>query len=1366
MSEKICPNCSFRYKQEDEFCQKCGSPLDLSEYIKSKKLDKNIPEKIRSLFGNRRIDKINDEIEEFIHYSLSFNNFMDDFGMLIAGNYNQTDFKKKYEKLNKLNDFKYLDIIKEDSDLNNKHLFLLKTQSFIDKFDYGMLDNVDNFFKDLDNLKKSNFYVTYIEKDNLKKKYEDTFGFVDQISEEIDLEGNFKNFYDDFQKLDSIIKKRNEKYVEDELTQHKDFFDNIDGKSLDKKQRLAVVTNEQNSQIIAGAGCGKTLTVNAKVRYLIEKKGVNPSEILCLSFSNASVADLKEKLPSDVEISTFHKLGGSILKANDLPSRPDSDSLDNFIREYFKNNVIDNKKLCEDIFEFYAYYFYNLVKEDDVGSIGELYDIEEGRDFRTLRDLYGGDNEKRTYDNKVVKSFEELVIANYLFAHQIDYEYEKVFECTNKYYNSQKEFIYKFIFENINEIKNNPMIEDLVGSLYDFCEIKEHIIVKDHVPDFYIKENKIYLEHFGVNKNCEALWLDEKGSDKYRKSIEWKRELHKKYGSTLIETYSYYMAENRLLDRLEEKLKNVGVEIKEIDYEYLFSKIIERDTVNKFVNFMNLITSFIQLFKGNDYGIGKFSEFKKENETNDDEFDKKRTNLFLNIVEEFYSAYENHLKENIKIDFNDMINNATREVEKGNLNKTYRYILVDEYQDTSYTRYNLVKAIQDKTGAKVCVVGDDWQSIYRFTGCDVVLFSKFENYFKNPEKLSIETTYRNSQDLIDISGRFIKKNPNQIDKSLKSKKDSTQKPVKIAYYNKSSSEDKIKTMEYLINKISRESNDIMILGRNNFDINDFIETGLFKRKRSDDSKLIYDKNNDLNINFISVHKSKGLEEENVILINLENSIAGFPNQMTDDPLMNFVINDSDQFPNGEERRLFYVALTRTKNNVYLLVPETDKSEFVIELENHIDDLEIISRDSRQEENYDDLDTFMENKNVYSIKTKLKCPVCKTGDVILKIIKTKDGKDIFKFLECSHRRCEWEGGPYFSKLELLDEIEMCPSCGDVRYVADGRYGPYLKCLNGCKTPKLQDVRLKRVKKILNMNIDYEYIESDLKCPNCVDGKISLKINPDTKKQEFACSNTLCDFEGGFTNIDKTQLNKIKICPECNGILVLRNGKYGEFYSCNSRNCKYTENISPKKPKFGDFKEISIDLKCPECNNGNIIIKKNKKTNQGKFVCSNCNWDGGTFDKSGKIESIEYCKSSNCNGVTYLRDGRFGEFRSCSNYFKTKCDGGKKSKKSRKTQKKKKISKWKRIDTSLNCPSCSGNVILLKNKEDGHGFFRCDNDSCDWKGGSFNKSEDVLNTLSYCPEPNCDGLTYEIEGKYGPFRVCTNFPKTGCNAGRKK
>lgn len=1289
MSEKSCFNCYYKNESENEFCQECGSPLELSDYINSKKVDKSILDKIRSLFGKKtiNINDINRDIENFIRTSIIIGEYNEDLTNLKSSKLDKSEFKDKYSELFKLYELEYLEYVLKDDDLNQKFSRIKSIESGIENY-----DEIEQFHNDFNELLDSNFYVTFKQKDDLLKDHKKLYSL---IKEDDYLKIDFEDFLDVYNNMESLRGARNEKYVQNELVEHKDFLDDIEGKSLDKNQRLAVVRNEHNSQIIAGAGCGKTLTVNAKVRYLIEKKGIAPNEILCLSFSNASVEDLRKNLPEDVEISTFHSLGGSILKANKQPSSVDEYALNNFVKDYIRNNVIDNERLREDIVNYYSYYFYSPVTEDEATTLGEVYDLEASRDFRTLRQLYGGDNEKRTYGNEVVRSFEELIISNYLFAHQIDYEYEKVFEFDNRYYQSQKEFIFNLIFKEFNEITDYPIVmDDISGNIFELLEIKEHVKLYNYTPDFYIKDNNLYLEHFGVNRDCNALWQDEEGQKKYREGIYWKRATHKGYGSNLLETYSYYMSEGRLLIKLEEILKESGVEIKDIDYEWLFSKITERNDVNKFNKFIDLITEFISLFKGNDYAADKFSEFKKENESNEDEFDKKRINLFLDIVEEIYLQYESYLTEISKIDFNDMINNATREVEKGNLPQHYRYILVDEYQDTSYTRYNLVKAIQDKTDAKVCVVGDDWQSIYRFAGCDVFLFSNFENYFENPDKLTIQTTYRNSQELIDISGRFIKKNPNQINKSLNSKKDSTNKPVKLVYYNNASKESKIKAMESMINKISKDSSDIMILGRNNFDINDFIEGGLFEQKNKDDPELIYKKNKKLNIDFISVHKSKGLEKDNVILINLENNVVGFPNQMVEDKLLNFVINDSDQYPNGEERRLFYVALTRTKNNVYLLVPETDKSEFVIELEENIEDLEIISNDENKEEIIDDIDEFMKNKKVYSIKTHLKCPICKTGDVLLKILKTNDGEDIVRFFDCSHRRCEWRGGSFYSSVELLDEIEICPDCGKVKHIVNGPYGPYIRCSKECKNIKLKGKKLKKANKIFNN--ENEAIKND-----------KTKTNDKTKKMA-------------------------------------------------------------ENKKSNNYDEITTKFKCPECNDGDIIIKRNKKTKQGNVICSKCDWDGGSFDKTGKIDTIEHCKVPKCNGITYMREGPYGEFRACSNYFKDGCNGKVKQKSKSKNKKKteKTKSKRKMIDIELVCPSCKkGHVILSKNEETGKGFFKCSNGDCKWKGGPFNKSEDLIPTLQPCPEENCDGLTYEIIRNGKPFRVCTYFPKNKCQAGRK-
>ena len=1564
MTYRSCPNCNLKNEKDDIFCQECGSPLELSDYIESKKLDKTFTEKVRSFFGNKHIDDLNNEIEEFINLSFDLKDYYEDLSKLTTLNINHENFKEKYSKVSKLDDFRYLDEINEDEDLNKKLLFLKSVKTFINNFDeeikklnkliddinskskdidifnndlkellnsddkldindknnliqvhkstydfydrdkvknlniesknkiHEFLDNyqtistlfdkhnkeidikkhdqivlnsvekAEEFVKKINDFKESeefissnvvmeikeeykqyfnvlkdediskldfpiqsksdvskflknypkikeiiekineelsirilqnkidsnietlnqfntdfnylldaDFYITFKQKNELIENYQDLFDLVKEANDKIDLSDKFKEFLKTYPDIGLIIETRNEKYVQRELAKHKEFFDNIDGKSLDSNQRLAVVKNELNSQIIAGAGCGKTLTVNAKVRYLIEKKGINPVDILCLSFSNLSVRDLKESLPEGIEVATFHKLGGKILRANNQISRPDGDALDNFIKIYFRDKIINNEKLCKEFFEFYSYYTYENIEEEDVDSIGEVYDIEEARDFTTLREIYGGENEKNTFKNETVKSFEELVISNYLFAHQIDYVYEKVYETDNKNFLQHKMFIFELLFDEFNEIDPSlEIIDVLVKDLCPVFEVEEHVLLDGYKPDFYLVENDTYLEHFGVNRDCQARWLNEEKSKEYSDGIKWKRCLHRTYGSKLIETYSYYMSEDRLLLRLEEKLKKLGIEIKEIDYEYMLSKIVERSDVNKFKDLMKLIKNFIELFKGNDYTIDKFNEFREVNKNNPRIFDRRRSELFLNVVEDIYISYQNYLKEIHKIDFNDMINNATCEVEKGHLNNKYKYILVDEYQDTSYTRYNLVKAIQDKTGAKVCVVGDDWQSIYRFTGCDVSLFTKFEDYFENPDKLRIETTYRNSQELIDISGNFIRKNTNQIDKQLKSKKDSDEKPVKIIYYNKKSLEDKIKAMEYLIEKISKISDEIMILGRNNFDIDTFIDDPQLNEnhkirpfKRTKNGQLIYKKNEELNIEYITVHRSKGLENDNVILINLENSRSGFPNQIEDDPIMDFVINDSDQYEFGEERRLFYVALTRTKNNVYLLVPETDKSSFVIELEENIDDLEILKKDDGLSESLDNPEEFMKDKKLHSIKTPLKCPVCETGDVNL-ILLNKGSKSLIKFFSCSHEKCEWDGGFYNSDLELLDEIEICPECGGVMQVRNGRYGPFYTCSNRCKTPKLTGKKLERVNKIIHEmedSIEFETHESHLNCPKCGEGKVILKINPENKNQSFACSNESCDWDGGKTTIDIGDLDKIQICPDCSGILTLKSSRRGKFYGCsNFPKCRFTKDEHDSNSKKEIVKGIKTKLKCPVCSKGDVTLKGKK------FVCTKCDWDGGTFSGDmSKIDTLEYCKNPNCTGVTFLREGSFGEFRSCSNYFKTKCKG--KGQSQQKTYPKKSKSKWEKFDTELTCPSCNaGDVILLRNKETEKGFFKCTNNDCDWNGGSFNKPVDLLDTLGYCPEEGCEGLTYEIEGKYGPFRVCTYFSKTQCKAGRKK
>ena len=390
----------------------------------------------------------------------------------------------------------------------------------------------------------------------------------------------------------------------------------------------------------------------------------------------------------------------------------------------------------------------------------------------------------------------------------------------------------------------------------------------------------------------------------------------------------------------------------------------------------------------------------------------------------------------------------------------------------------------------------------------------------------------------------------------------------------------------------------MIIGRNNFDICPFAE-GFIKNCKKDEEKkvkklfkkgknneLIYEKNPDLKIKYITVHKSKGLEEDNVILINLENKRAGFPNQIEDDSVMDFVINDSDQYEFGEERRLFYVALTRTKNNVYLLTPDIDKSVFVQELEENIENLEILKTDDDLGESLDNPEDFMKDKKFHSIKTPLKGPTCKTGDINL-IIVNKGTKNLIKFFTCSHEKCEWDGGFYNADLELLDEIEICPECGSVMQVINGKYGPFFACSNKCKTPKITGEKLERVNQIIKemeKSIKFETHESDLKRPECGEGKVTLNINPNNKQKHFACSNDECDWRGGKASINIEDLDKIEVCPDCGGILTLKDSKRGKFFGCsNYPKCKFTKDLNDED----NNEEIEM---CPEC--GSRLVRSRK------------------------------------------------------------------------------------------------------------------------------------------------------------------------------
>ena len=383
----------------------------------------------------------------------------------------------------------------------------------------------------------------------------------------------------------------------------------------------------------------------------------------------------------------------------------------------------------------------------------------------------------------------------------------------------------------------------------------------------------------------------------------------------------YNICSNDTLDYIvDEYLNNIILENNDFMYTILkyynlfelkinvLKKYKKLLSTNKLESLKKLIIKFIRLMKTNGYDISEFTNFYNKRF-------KNKNYYLLKIILIIYQLYQNELDDNKEIDFDDMIIKAADK----NLNVyKYKYIIIDEYQDSSMIRFNLVKSILDKTDASLFVVGDDFQSIYKFAGCNLNVMLDFNKYFKDAQIYKINNTYRNSQELIAIAGSFIMKNPNQISKDLKSNKH-INNPVEIVMYKNYQKE-----FKELIKKLKNFN--ILILGRNNNDIYRLIDNDYIYKN----DELLYKPLN-IKMKYLTIHKSKGLEEEVVIIINLYDDILGFPSKLEDAKILSLVSPKIDKYPYSEERRLFYVALTRTKTKVYLYTPYYQKSVFVEEI---------------------------------------------------------------------------------------------------------------------------------------------------------------------------------------------------------------------------------------------------------------------------------------------------------------------------------------------------------------------------------------------------------------------------------------------------
>lgn len=712
----------------------------------------------------------------------------------------------------------------------------------------------------------------------------------------------------------------NDQWIQKEMNRLGD--DRILG-PLTSKQKEAIIRNDNRVLTVAGAGTGKTSTVIGKVKYLLDRQWCKPEEILLISFSKDAVKELEKRLKENdneaVNTMTFHKLGLEIIKeATGVKAAIfNTDNLPTSISIYL-TQMFQNPKSRGVLVQFLAYHFYPDKTELDFQTKQAHLEYATGCDLRTLRD-------------EKVKSNQEVQIANWLFLNGVNYRYEDAY--TGSATGNTERRVYK--------------------------------------PDFYLPDNDIYIEHFGINKNGDtAPWVPK---DQYLSDMKWKKALHAKNKTTLIETYSFEFMEGTVFDTLARNLNKLGVIFNPPSDEQLAESKAIKDRLKSTAR---LASTFMNLFKS---GAKEIQELQSA--LPKIPLLRRRERIFLTMFEDILARYQQDLNMKREIDFGDMIIHAAKHVESGRFKSPYKVIIVDEFQDIAQGRAWLMNSLLEQVpDSRLLCVGDDWQSIYRFTGSDIGLMTNFKNQWKQAVRIDLDKTFRFNNKILDFSTTFITSNPNQLKKSIIPASTRTTPAIHIT------SQSAGEILNHI--KAAAPSASVLMLGRYGFTT----PKGL---------------GNHHNVQAMTVHKSKGQEADYVVVNDVVAGKYGFPSEMQDDPIISMLLTDAQEFAHAEERRLFYVAVTRAKKEVWLQINPQNPSCFILEL--------------LKDKKYDGLVSYSE----IGILTNCACPECGSA------MTPRKGRTAF--LGCIHwPRCS-------------GTRPSCPTCGTGFPIKTGnRYQ--------CSTPK--------------------------------------------------------------------------------------------------------------------------------------------------------------------------------------------------------------------------------------------------------------------------------------------------------------------------
>ena len=689
-------------------------------------------------------------------------------------------------------------------------------------------------------------------------------------------------FISDFGAINRLVKQHNEGIITFLLDTHKEFFDHCLKYPLDKQQRRSIVSEEENCLVVSSAGSGKTSSIVGKVKYLTEIKKINPQNILLISYTNKAAAELTERMGiAGLRGYTFHKLALDIIgqTTGQKPSiYENTDAL--FVKIY--HELLNDKKFKKSVIEYFIDY-QTPEKEWEKRKNERRQQLSEQKEVRlkaTFPDMDG----KTVY----VRSEQEQKICFALSSLSVKFRYEEPYE--------------------------HPLVDEMHSQ---------------YKPDFSIyfeqggETKRIYLEHFGVDEHgLVPIWFAkdrgityEEANQKYNDGITWKKAAHEKFSTKLLSTSSADFHYSDIREKLKTLLEKADVSIQEKTDAELYDMVLPPNSKHEKA-FIRLVVTFVTLIKSSCKSVDEVLRQTKN------AGDERSTFIIKNIFQPVYKRYIEELANINQIDFTDAILQAT-DICRSSHPVKYDYIIVDEFQDISVDRYNFLKVLREgNPPPKLYCVGDDWQSIYRFSGSDMALFNQFSDYFGQTEINKIETTYRFGEPLVSLSSQFIQRNEAQIKKNIHPFNPQVKTELQFCDYER---RDYCNVIGQLVASIPLDKS-VFLLGRYSFD--DYYLSFMYKSVK-EGNRFFYIIG-DRKIEFLTVHKSKGLEADYVIILQCNKDTYGFPSLVSDDPVLNYVLTKSDQYPYGEERRLFYVAITRAKVKTYILYDRRFPSVFVDE----------------------------------------------------------------------------------------------------------------------------------------------------------------------------------------------------------------------------------------------------------------------------------------------------------------------------------------------------------------------------------------------------------------------------------------------------